>query len=88
QEWYQITLAGSDGSALSGPTVAGKVVGPSFAANEVTEAIEAILDTYRAQRHSGENFITALKRIGHDPFKAAANGVRVATARAPALDAA
>jgi sulfite reductase (NADPH) hemoprotein beta-component len=88
QEWYQITLAGSDGSALSGPTVAGKVVGPSFAANEVTEAIEAILDTYRAQRTSGENFITALKRIGHDPFKAAANGVRVATARTPAPEAA
>jgi sulfite reductase (NADPH) hemoprotein beta-component len=88
QEWYQITLAGSDGSALSGPTVAGKVVGPSFAANEVTEAIEAILDTYRAQRTSGENFITALKRIGHDPFKAAANSVRVATARTPAPEAA
>jgi len=87
QEWYQITLAGSDGSALSGPTVAGKVVGPSFAANEVTEAVEAILDVYRAQRESGENFITALKRIGHEPFKAAANGVRVATARTPAADA-
>ena len=88
QEWYQITLAGSDGSALSGPTQAGKVVGPSFAANEVTEAVEAILDVYRAQRESGENFITALKRIGHEPFKAAANGVRVATARAPATEAA
>ncbi len=87
QEWYQITLAGSDGSALSGPTQAGKVVGPSFAANEVTEAVEAILDVYRAQRESGENFITALKRIGHEPFKAAANAVRVATARTPAADA-
>ena len=56
----------------------------------MTEAVEAILDTYRAQRQAGENFITALKRIGHDPFKAAANAVRVATARtpAPALDAA
>jgi hypothetical protein len=30
KEWYQITLGGSDGSALSGAPVAGKVVGPSF----------------------------------------------------------
>jgi len=88
QEWYQITLAGSDGSALSGAPVAGKVVGPSFAANEVTEAVEAILDVYRAERAPGENFITALKRVGHDPFKAAANAVRVATARTPATEAA
>jgi sulfite reductase beta subunit-like hemoprotein len=28
KEWYQITLGGSDGSALSGEPVAGKVVGP------------------------------------------------------------
>ncbi len=81
QEWYQITLAGSDGSALSGAPQAGKVVGPSFAANEVTEAIEAILDVYRSQRTEGETFIATLKRVGHDPFKAAANAVRVATAR-------
>ncbi|PZP99919.1 MAG: nitrite reductase [Variovorax paradoxus] len=83
QEWYQITLAGSDGSNLSGAPAAGKVVGPSFAAAEVPEVIEALLDTYRAQRSSGETFISTLRRVGHDPFKAAANAARVSTARKP-----
>jgi sulfite reductase (NADPH) hemoprotein beta-component len=87
QEWYQVTLGGSDGSALSGAPVAGKVVGPSFAANEVTEAVEAIIDTYRVQREAGERFIDTLKRVGHDPFKTAANAVRVTTARNTNTDA-
>ncbi|MFM2263527.1 MAG: hypothetical protein RI959_2203 [Pseudomonadota bacterium] len=86
QEWYQVTLGGSDGSALSGTPQAGKVVGPSFAANEVTEALEAIINTYRELRADGELFIEPLKRVGHDPFKAAANAVRVTTARQPAAD--
>jgi sulfite reductase (NADPH) hemoprotein beta-component len=87
QEWYQITLAGSDGSDLSGPALAGKVVGPSFAAAEVPEVIEALLDTYRAQRITGETFIRTLQRVGHDPFKLAANSARVSTARAPKSEA-
>ena len=81
-EWYQLTLGGSDGSTLSGPAVAGKVIGPSFAADEIADAIEAVLDTYKAQRLSGERFVDAVKRLGLDPFKTAANAVRVATARA------
>jgi len=76
KEWYQITLGGSDGSALSGPALPGKVVGPSFSAAEVPGVIEAILDAYRELRKPGEHFIDALRRIGHDPFKAAANGAR------------
>ena len=83
QEWYQVTLAGSDGSQLSGAPAAGKVVGPSFAAAEVPEVIEALLDTYRRERTSGETFISTLRRVGHDPFKTAANAARVSTARKP-----
>jgi sulfite reductase (NADPH) hemoprotein beta-component len=83
QEWYQVTLAGSDGSDLSGAPQAGKVVGPSFAAAEVPEVIEALLDTYRSQRSAGETFISTLRRVGHDPFKQAANAARVSTARQP-----
>ena len=85
QEWYQITLGGSDGSNLSGPALAGKVVGPSFAAAEVPDVIEAVLDTYRVYRNSAEGksetFIDTLRRIGLDPFKSAANGARVSTLR-------
>ena len=76
KEWYQITLAGSDGSKLSGPAVGGKVVGPSFSAAEVPDVVEALLDTFRELRQPGEFFIDALRRIGHEPFKAAANAAR------------
>jgi len=76
KEWYQVTLGGSDGSALSGAPQAGKVVGPSFSAAEVPGVIEAVLMTYRDTRENGENFIDTLRRVGPDPFKAAANGAR------------
>ncbi len=78
KEWYQVTLGGSDGSAVSGRAAPGKVVGPAFSAAEVPGVVEAILDTYRALRTSAnEHFIDALRRIGHEPFKQAANGARL-----------
>ena len=76
QEWYQITLGGSDGSLLSGVPQPGKVVGPSFSAHEVVDVIEAVLDTYRDVRQPGETFANALKRVGHEPFKRAAHASR------------
>ncbi|MDO9290775.1 MAG: nitrite reductase, partial [Hydrogenophaga sp.] len=68
---------------LSGEAVPGKVIGPSFAANEMTDVIEALLTTYRAERQTAETFTQTVKRVGIDPFKTAANAVRVATARTP-----
>jgi len=76
REWYQVSLGGADGSALSGEAVPGKVIGPSFAASEVTDVVEALLDTYREQRTPGETFIHCVRRLGLDPFKAAANTAR------------
>lgn len=81
-EWYQLTLGGSDGSTLSGTTTPGKVIGPSFAADEIADAIDAVIETFKRERHAGERFIDAVKRLGLDPFKAAANAVRVSTAKA------
>ncbi len=81
-EWYQLTLGGSDGSTLSGTTVPGKVIGPSFAADEIADAIDAVLETFKRERQAGEHFIDAVKRLGLDPFKTAANAVRVSTAKA------
>ncbi len=77
KEWYQISLGGSDGSALSGTAVPGKVVGPSFGAHEVPLVIEAVLDAYRTNRNGRETFIDTLKRVGFDTFKAAANSARM-----------
>ncbi len=84
KEWYQVTLGGADGSRLSGPATPGKVVGPSFSAAEVPDVIEALIATYREQRqwidHDAgahqETFIATLRRVGIEPFKAAANGAR------------
>ena len=78
KEWYQITLGGSDGSTLSGAPVAGKAVGPAFSAAEVPDVIEAVLDVYRNQRlnNHAETFIAALRRLGAEPFKLAANAAR------------
>src|SRR5690606_29881046 len=85
KEWYQITLGGSDGTDLSGPAIGGKVVGPSFTAAEVPDVVEALLGTFRALRKPGELFIDALRRIGHDPFKQAANAARRPKAAQEAL---
>ena len=78
KEWYQVSLAGSDGSALSGDAVPGKVVGPSFTALEVPGVIEAVLDAFRQHRADRETFIDCVKRVGFDVFKAAANSARLA----------
>jgi len=42
------------------------------------------LDVYRQERHAGETFVQTLKRASHEPFKAAANSARQATARTEA----
>lgn len=76
QEWYQVSLGGSDGSILSGKSVPGKVVGPSFGAAEIPDVIEAVLDTYRDERRNGETFIATFRRIGIDAFKQAAEQAR------------
>jgi sulfite reductase (NADPH) hemoprotein beta-component len=81
-EWYQITLGGSDGSDHAPDSLVGKVIGPSFAADEVTDVIEAVIDTYRGQRAANEKFVDTVKRVGLDPFKVAANAVRRSTAKA------
>jgi sulfite reductase (NADPH) hemoprotein beta-component len=80
QEWYQVTLGGSDGTRLSGAATPGKVIGPSFAADEMPDVVEALLATYRRERQHGETFTATVRRIGLDPFKAAANAVRTHTA--------
>jgi len=81
-EWYQVTVGGSDGSTLSGSALPGKVIGPSFAADEVPDVIEALIDTYRAHRVEHERFIDTARRIGVPAFRTAADATRRATAHA------
>jgi sulfite reductase (NADPH) hemoprotein beta-component len=76
QEWYQVTLGGSDGSDLSGQAKAGKVVGPSFSAHEVLGVLESVLALYVSSRQHRESFISCLERVGFEAFKQAANQAR------------
>ncbi len=81
-EWYQVTLGGADGSSGSPNAVQGKVIGPSFAADEVVDVVEAVLETYSSIRASNEKFLETVRRVGIDPFKVAANAVRRSTSKA------
>ena len=86
-EWYQVTLGGADGSARAGAAAPGKVIGPAFAADEVPDVLEALVDLYRAERteHAdGERFVDVVRRLGIAPFRAAADAVRRSTATAEA----
>jgi sulfite reductase (NADPH) hemoprotein beta-component len=80
-EWYQLTVAGADGSRLSGTATPGKVIGPSFAADEVADAVEAVIGTYLQARRPGEPFVDTARRLGPLPFRSAADAVRRSTAR-------
>ncbi|MDC8786712.1 nitrite/sulfite reductase [Roseateles koreensis] len=83
KEWYQISLGGSDGAVLSGVPQAGRVIGPSFAADEVPDVIESVIQSYRQLRSSAaERFIDTVRRVGIEPFKAPANAVRTLTGAA------
>ena len=68
EEFYQITLGGSSSENAS----IGKILGPGFAAHEVPDAIENILNTYvKLREGKSEDFLTAYRRLGAKPFKEA-----------------
>ena len=66
QEFYQITLGGS----ADAQAAIGRITGPGFAAEEVPDAIERLVDTYLTlRRDEDESFIDAYRRLGDKPFK-------------------
>jgi sulfite reductase (NADPH) hemoprotein beta-component len=65
EEWYQVTIGGSQGNQAS----LGKVIGPSFAREEMPSVIESLLEVYLEQRHPEELFIDTVRRIGVEPFR-------------------
>ncbi len=70
EEWYQVTVGGREGQRGA----LGRVIGPSFAATELPDVIQRLLEVYLAARHEGEIFIDTVERIGLDPFKARVYG--------------
>jgi sulfite reductase (NADPH) hemoprotein beta-component len=78
-EWYQVSIGGADGSAAgSGRVGIGKIIGPSFAADEVPGVIERLIDVFVARREDGERFVDTVARIGLEPFKQGVYGARAA----------
>jgi sulfite reductase (NADPH) hemoprotein beta-component len=70
-ENYQITIGGNATEDAS----VGDTLGHGFAAEEVPDAIERLIDTYIARRETpDEPFIAAFKRLGEAPFKEALYG--------------
>ncbi|HKG72810.1 MAG TPA: nitrite/sulfite reductase [Aestuariivirgaceae bacterium] len=66
EEFYQITLGGSSSESAS----IGQILGPGFAAEEVPDAIEKIIQTYLKFRSGKEEpFLAAYRRLGAQPFK-------------------
>ena len=66
EEWYQVSIGGTQGNG----TTLGKVIGPSFALDEIVGVIEKLLETYVELRHEDERFIDTVQRVGTEPFKA------------------
>jgi sulfite reductase (NADPH) hemoprotein beta-component len=65
QEFYQVSLGGQQGLNAS----LGKILGPSFAQDEIPDVVEKILNCYLEKRHPEERFIDTYERIGLAPFK-------------------
>ena len=76
-EWYQVSIGGADGSALGGGRSAiGKVIGPSFKADDMPDVVQQLIDAYVEWRHPGERFADTVHRLGVPPFKARVYGER------------
>ncbi|MEO3386874.1 nitrite/sulfite reductase [Mesorhizobium sp. CAU 1741] len=70
-ELYQVTLGGSGDEHTS----IGEIIGRGFTAEEITDAIETVVDTYLAWRNGpDETFLEAYRRLGAAPFKQALYG--------------
>jgi sulfite reductase (NADPH) hemoprotein beta-component len=69
-EWYQLSIGGADGSAAGNGRVGiGRIIGPSFTADEVPDVIERLLSVYVERREFGERFVDTVARLGVEPFK-------------------
>ena len=65
QEWYQVTLGGEQGLNAA----IGKVIGPSFFAEDMPDVISKVIDVYVEKREPTEKFVDTVHRIGIAPFK-------------------
>ena len=68
EEFYQVTLGGSADENFA----IGAIVGRGFSSEEITDAIETIVEAYlRLRAGPDESFLAAYRRLGDAPFKEA-----------------
>ena len=65
QEFYQVSLGGSQGKDAS----IGKILGPSFSQSAMPDVIDRIIGTYLDLRQEEEVFLDTYRRVGIEPFK-------------------
>lgn len=65
EEFYQVSLGGS----ASTDAAIGKILGPSFAREQMPDVIEKVINVFVEKRHEGERFVDTYRRIGDQPFK-------------------
>lgn len=68
EEFYQISIGGASGHDAT----IGKILGPSFAQEDISQVIRKLVDVYIENRTAEEHFIDTYRRIGFAPFKEAA----------------
>ncbi|MFZ6870915.1 nitrite/sulfite reductase [Undibacterium sp. Di27W] len=64
-EFYQVSIGGAQGNS----SAIGKIIGPSFAAGQMPEVIDRIIQVYVRDRLENERFIDTAQRLGIAPFK-------------------
>jgi sulfite reductase (NADPH) hemoprotein beta-component len=64
-EWYQVSIGGRQGRQAA----LGEVIGPSFAAADMPDVVERLIETYLDERHEDELFVDTVHRLGIAPFK-------------------
>ena len=64
-EWYQVSIGGAQGNESS----IGKIIGPSFSAQQMPEVVGRLLEVYLRERFEGERFVDTAQRLGVAPFK-------------------
>jgi len=65
EEFYQVSLGGASQHDAS----IGKILGPSFAREEMPDVVAKLIDVFVEKRTEEETFLDTYRRVGLDPFK-------------------
>jgi sulfite reductase (NADPH) hemoprotein beta-component len=67
EEFYQVSIGGSGYEDAS----LAKILGPSFAQNEIPSVIQKLVNVHLEKRQGSERFLETYRRVGIEPYKQA-----------------